>query len=231
LSELADSRTALTVESGPEAHRECHCKQDRAAARHWSLLFLPGRWTRPRDLPGREKRQRFTADRCDHPSVNKAAPALTALKHVAIYGACGGALILAMRLVEYRFLVVEHSVEIYAAIIAAAFAALGIWLGLTITGRPVVVKEVTVEVPVEVRVPAAGSFTVNTAKLDELGITARELDVLRLIAEGLSTKEMAERLFVSENTVKTHTSRVFDKLGANRRTKAVQLAKELGLLA
>jgi two-component system, NarL family, response regulator LiaR len=162
--------------------------------------------------------------------VDKAAPVRAALKHVAIYGACGGVLILAMRLVEYRFLVVEHSVEIYAAIIAAAFAALGIWLGLTITGRPVVVKEVTVEVPVEVRVPA-GTFTVNTAKIEELGITARELDVLRLIAEGLSTKEVAERLFVSENTVKTHTSRVFDKLGANRRTKAVQLAKELGLIA
>ena len=166
-----------------------------------------------------------------HPSVHSSAPVWTTLKHVAIYGACGGVLIVAMRLVEYRFLVVEHSVEIYAAIIAAAFAALGIWLGLTITGRSVVVKEVTVEVPVEVRVPAPSRFTLNVAKMEELGITPRELEVLRLIGEGLSTKEMAARLFVSENTVKTHTSRVFDKLGANRRTKAVQLAKELGLLA
>ena len=70
------------------------------------------------------------------------------MKHLAIYGACGGLLIVAMRFVEYRFLVVQHSVEIYGALIAAAFAAVGIWFGLTLTGRKVVVKEVTVEVPV-----------------------------------------------------------------------------------
>jgi NarL family two-component system response regulator LiaR len=148
------------------------------------------------------------------------------------YGACGGLLIVAMRLVEYRFLVVQHSVEIYAAIVAAAFAAAGIWLGLTITGRKVIkeviVKEVTVEVPV---MAPAGPFVPDAARIEALGITPRELEVLQLIAEGLSNKEMAERLFVSENTVKTHASRVFDKLGASRRTQAVQLAKSQGLLA
>lgn len=156
------------------------------------------------------------------------------MKHLAIYGACAGVLIVAMRLVEYRFLVVSHSVEIYAALIAAAFAAVGIWFGLTITGRKVEVREVTVEVPVtvEVRVPtAAGPFVADQARIDALGITPRELEVLQLIAEGLSNKEMAERLFVSENTIKTHTSRVFDKLGASRRTQAVQFAKSQGLIA
>ena len=148
------------------------------------------------------------------------------LKHLAFYGACGGLLILAMQLVEYRFLVLRQSVEVYAAIIAAAFAAVGIWLGLTITGRKVVVKEVAVEVPM----PLA-PFAPDTAKIAALGITPRELEVLQLIAEGLSNKEMAERLFVSENTVKTHTSRVFDKLGASRRTQAVQLAKSQRLIA
>lgn len=138
-------------------------------------------------------------------------------------------LIAAMQAFHYRFLVVEHSIEIYAALIAAAFAAVGIWLGLTITGRPVIVKEVPVEVPVSVaaRVP----FVADSARIAALGITKRELEVLQLIAEGLSTKEMAERLFVSENTVKTHTSRVLDKLGASRRTQAVQLAKSQGILA
>ena len=65
---------------------------------------------------------------------------------------------------------------------------------------------------------------------EALGITPRELETLGLIAQGLSNREIAEKLFVSENTVKTHSSRVFDKLGAKRRTQAVQLGKELGLL-
>ena len=117
------------------------------------------------------------------------------MKHLAIYGVCGGILIVAMRYVEYRFLVVEHSVEIYAALIAASFAAVGIWFGLTLTGRKVVVKEVTVEV----QVPAsADPFVPNAAKIAALGMTPRELEVLQLIADGLSNKEMAARLFVSE---------------------------------
>jgi len=156
---------------------------------------------------------------------------LSGLKHLVIYGVCGGVLIVAMRVVEYRFLVVSHSVEIYAALIAAAFAAIGIWFGLTITGRKVEVREVKVEVPVEVPGPATGLFVADRARIQSLGITPRELEVLQLIAEGLSNKEMAERLFVSENTIKTHTSRVFDKLCASRRTQAVQFAKSQGLIA
>lgn len=157
---------------------------------------------------------------------------MAGFKHLAIYGACGGLLIVAMQYVQYRFLVLEHSVEIYATILAAAFAALGIWLGLTITGRPVTVKEVVKEVTVEVPVRApAGPFVADAARIESLGITPRELEVLQLIAEGLSNKQMAERLFVSENTVKTHTSRVFDKLGASRRTQAVQIAKSQRLIA
>lgn len=150
------------------------------------------------------------------------------MKHLVIYGVCGGLLIVAMQFAEYRFLLVRHSVEVYAAIVAAAFAAVGIWLGLTITGRKAIVKEVPIEVPMPV---AAEPFTANVAKIEELGITPRELEVLRLIADGLSNKEMAGRLFVSENTVKTHASRVFDKLGASRRTQAVQLAKRHGIIA
>lgn len=146
------------------------------------------------------------------------------MKHLAIYGVAGGLLIVAMRYVEYRFLVVSHSFEIYAALVAAAFAGVGIWFGLTLTGRKVEVREVTVEVP------ATQPFVTDAARIEALGLTPRELEVLQLIADGLSTKEMAERLFVSENTVKTHTSRVFDKLGASRRTQAVQLAKNQRLI-
>jgi len=147
-----------------------------------------------------------------------------ALRDIILYGLAGGALITILKLTEYRFLVVEHSFEIYAGLIAALFAGLGIWLGLTLTRkktqRQVIVQQTTPSAP----------FTVNEQRMNELGITARELEILGLIAAGLSNREIAERLFVSENTVKTHSSRVFDKLGARRRTQAVQLGKEAGLI-
>jgi DNA-binding CsgD family transcriptional regulator len=145
-------------------------------------------------------------------------------KHILIYGLCGGVLILLLKLVEYRFLVIEHSVEIYGGLIALLFAALGIWLGLKLTRKTemIVVKEVLV--------PSSPDFTLNQQRLRELGITRRELEILELIAGGLSNREIAERLFVSENTVKTHSSRLFDKLSAKRRTQAVQLGKEFGLI-
>ena len=127
-----------------------------------------------------------------------------------------------LRLIEYRFLVVEHSLEIYGGLIALLFAGLGIWLGLKLTRKEeiVVLKEVAVSAP----------FTLNQGKLQELGVTRRELEILELIAGGLSNREIAEKLFVSENTVKTHSSRLFDKLSAKRRTQAVQIGKELGLI-
>ena len=146
------------------------------------------------------------------------------LIHILIYGLCGGLLIVGLRLIEFRFLVVEHSIEIYGGLIAAMFAALGIWLGLKLTRKEevVVVKEVLV--------PSPTRFTLNEERLKNLGITRRELEILELIAHGMSNREIADKLFVSENTVKTHSSRLFDKLGAKRRTQAVQIAKEMGLI-
>ena len=147
-----------------------------------------------------------------------------------IYGLCGGLLIVALKLIEYRFLVVEHSVEIYGGLIALVFASLGIWLGLKLTRKREVVVERELIIEREVHVPAAGPFTLNEEKLRELAITRRELEILALIARGLSNREIAEKLFVSENTVKTHSSRLFDKLSAKRRTQAVQIGKDLGLI-
>ena len=149
------------------------------------------------------------------------------LIHALIYGATGGILIVILRLVEFRFLIVEHSIEIYGALIAALFAAVGIWLGLKITKKEEVVllKEVVREVPV-----VAEPFAINEAQLRERGITKRELEILELIAQGMSNREIADKLFVSENTVKTHSSRLFDKLSAKRRTQAVQIGKEIGLI-
>jgi NarL family two-component system response regulator LiaR len=145
-------------------------------------------------------------------------------RHVLIYGLIGGVVIVVLKWTEYRFLVIEHSIEIYGGLIAATFAVLGIWLGLKLTGtqQKIVVKEVPI--------PAGQPFVPDEKKREDLGITRRELDILELMAQGMSNREIAEKLFVSENTVKTHSSRVFDKLGAKRRTQAVQLGKQFGLL-
>jgi DNA-binding CsgD family transcriptional regulator len=145
------------------------------------------------------------------------------LIHTLIYGLCGGVLIIVLRLIEFRFLVIERAVEIYGALIALLFAGLGIWLGLKLTRKPeLIIKEVAVPIPSE--------FVLNEERQRELGITRRELEILDLIARGLSNREIAEKLFVSENTVKTHSSRLFDKLDVKRRTQAVQAGKEMGLI-
>jgi NarL family two-component system response regulator LiaR len=144
-------------------------------------------------------------------------------KPVLLFGVLGGLLVALLELIEYRWLVIAHSVEIYGALVAAVFAVLGIWLGQRLTRRAptVVVREV----------PAPAVFERNEAQVRGLGLTPRELEILGLIAEGLSNREIGARLFVSENTVKTHSSRLFDKLGARRRTQAVQRARELRLIA
>jgi DNA-binding CsgD family transcriptional regulator len=148
------------------------------------------------------------------------------LSHVLLLGLVGGVLIAILRWSEYQFLVIEHSLEIYGAIVAIIFVVFGIWLGIKLTKprEKIILREVLI--PTDVPAP----FTLNQPQLDALGITPRELEILTLIAQGLSNREIAGRLFVSENTVKTHCSRAFDKLGARRRTQAVQLGKQLGLL-
>jgi two-component system, NarL family, response regulator LiaR len=145
-------------------------------------------------------------------------------RNILLFGVVGGVLIALLELVEYRFLVIDHSLEMYGGIVAALFSGLGIWLGLRITARRqrVVVREVAV--------PAGGPFVRDDQRRAALGITRRELEILELIADGLSTREIAARLFVSENTVKSHSNRLFAKLAARRRTEAVRIGKEAGLI-
>jgi len=157
---------------------------------------------------------------CYKSPVRKKAAAF----EILIFGFCGGLLIAALKWTEYRFLVVEHSVAAYGALVAILFAAFGIWLGQTLTRKK---PEVIVR---EVEVPVAGPFVLDERRVSQLSITPRELEILGLIAGGLSNREIAEQLFVSENTVKTHTSRLLDKLGAKRRTQAVQIAKTSRLI-
>jgi len=146
------------------------------------------------------------------------------MKQHVLLGLIGGVLIALLKWTEYRFLVIDHSIEIYGGLTAATFAIVGIWLGLRLTGRQqrIVVKEVPF--------PHGARFIPDERKREALGITRRELEILELIAQGMSNREIAAKLYVSENTVKTHSSHVFDKLGARRRTQAVQFGKESGLL-
>jgi DNA-binding NarL/FixJ family response regulator len=143
-----------------------------------------------------------------------------------VYGLLAGALVAALQLMEYRLLVVSHALELYGALVAVLFAALGLWLGRRLT-RPAAAPAPPPPAPAA---PAPATAT-DPARREALGITPREHEILGLIAEGLSTREMAERLGVSENTVKTHTGRLLAKLQARRRTEAVRRAKEEGLLA
>ncbi len=145
-------------------------------------------------------------------------------RQIPILGLIGGILIAVLKWTEYRFLVIDHSMEIYGLLTAITFSVLGIGLGLKLT-RPASTPVPTIVVQ-EVRT----LFVLDDSKRDSLGITRREMEILQLVAQGLTNREIAEKLFVSENTVKTHCARAFDKVGARRRTQAVQMGKELGLL-
>ena len=146
------------------------------------------------------------------------------MKRVVFYGLAGGVLLALLKLIEYKHFVQAYPSEIYGGLVAVIFSALGVYFGLRwARSREVVVVK-------EVRVPQGGPFVLDADKLKELGITPREHEILGLIAEGLSNGEIGERLFVSENTVKTHSSRLFAKLGVKRRVQAVLKGRELGLI-
>jgi two-component system, NarL family, response regulator LiaR len=140
------------------------------------------------------------------------------LKRVLLTGAAGGVLIALLKLIEYKHLVRTYPTELYGGLIAVIFTAVGIYFGLKFTRKEVVV------------VRESAPFALDQDKLKELGLTPREHEILGLIAEGLSNREIGERLFVSENTVKTHSSRLFDKMGVSRRVQAVQRGKDLRLI-
>jgi DNA-binding CsgD family transcriptional regulator len=135
-------------------------------------------------------------------------------KRAAIYGALLAAGTLGLQWLDYLRLARMHSSEIYILLIAVAFLALGLFVGARLMGaqRP-------------------ASFDGNPKARAALGISASEMTVLEQIAAGRSNKEIAARLKISPNTVKTHAARLFEKLGAKRRTDAVKKARELGIVS
>jgi DNA-binding CsgD family transcriptional regulator len=142
---------------------------------------------------------------------------------ILAYGVVLGLLLIILRYFHYRFLLVEYSAGWYGGFIALFFTAVGIWAGVR-WNRPE-----TTAVFSETQ-PIASKFQPNDKVIGQLKITPREFEVLQLISQGLSNQEIAAMLFVSLNTVKTHTANVFDKLDVQRRIQAVQKAKSLGLL-
>lgn len=122
-----------------------------------------------------------------------------------------------LKIVEYRYFIFgDMAVEIFVGFIALLFTSLGLWVGWKLTHRTVIVHD--------------PEFRPDPAAMESLGISKREQEVLELIAQGLSNREIAEKLFLSPHTVKSHSSSLFIKLGARRRTEAIKKAKELGIL-
>lgn len=135
------------------------------------------------------------------------------IRTVILYALALAAGALLLQWLEYNYFVRAFSTEIYIALIALAFAGLGVWAGMRLARRP-----------------ASATFEKNAAAIASLGITLREQDVLALLAAGKSNKEIAQKLGVSPNTVKTQVASLYQKLEVQRRTQAVQKARELALI-
>ena len=143
------------------------------------------------------------------------------------FGIALSLLLLLMRYLEFKLLVVSREYEIYIGIIAVLFTAIGIWAAQKITNR----KPETVIVEKNIYIDNSAPFIVNQEEIEKRKISKRELEVLELISLGFSNKEIAEKLFVSLNTIKTHSSNLFEKLEVKRRTQAIETAKKLKLIS
>jgi DNA-binding CsgD family transcriptional regulator len=139
-------------------------------------------------------------------------------KTVVLYGLGMAALVFVLKYAEYKYWVRDLRMEVYVGVVAVLFTALGIWVGrkMLASGK----KEL----------PGASSPTPNAEVARALGISGRELEVLQLMARGCSNQEIADKLFISLPTVKSHSSSLFVKLDVSRRTQAVHKAKEAGIL-
>ncbi len=131
-----------------------------------------------------------------------------------------------LKWLELRFVIFNHALEIYIGAIAVLFTALGIWLALKLT-KP---KENTIIIEKEIYLRNSSEFILNEVEIKKLNLSNRELEVLQLMAEGHSNQEIASRLFVSLNTIKTHSSNVFEKMDVKSRTQAIDKAKRLSII-
>lgn len=157
-------------------------------------------------------------------------------KQIILYAAAMVLLLLLLQVLQYKLVLLRHSYEFYILCIAIVFTGLGIWLALQLikpkieTKTLVVEKEVIVEKEVLVKEFSAEQMQQIEKQQQALGLSNRELEVLQLMAQGLSNREIADRLFLSVPTIKTHTSNLFFKLDVKRRTQAIEKARQLRLI-
>ena len=147
-------------------------------------------------------------------------------KQVIIYGIALAVLLFLLKWLETRYILLDQQLDIYLGIIAVLFTALGVWLALKIR-KP---KIETVIVEKKVVLTSGPEFILNEEEVRRLNLSKRELEVLQLIADGLSNQEIASKLFVSLNTIKTHSAQIFEKMEVKRRTQAVDMAKRLCII-
>ncbi len=152
-------------------------------------------------------------------------------KQLIIYGSVLALLAILIKWIEYRYLVINYAVEIYGSALAIIFTVVGLWVGrkLTTPKEKIVREEVIVEKPVYITSPSYSDLP--KADPEKLGISKREMEILELMAQGFSNKEIAEKTFLSIHTIKTHASNLFMKLDVKRRTQAISRAKELKLIS
>jgi len=154
------------------------------------------------------------------------------LKNILLYAAAMAAILLLLQLMQFKLLVLDHSTEIYITGISVLFTLIGIWLAKKLT-RPkthIVKETVVVEKEVMVYRQSAETFIPDDELIKKLGLSQREMEVLQLMAAGKTNQEIADHLFLSLNTIKTHTSRMFEKLDAKRRTQAIEKARSLNII-
>lgn len=147
-------------------------------------------------------------------------------KEILSYAISMAALLLLLRWMEFRFLVIQHQYDVYIALVAVFFLLFGIWAASKFT-KP---KEKTIIVEKEIIITSKNDFIFNETEFQNRKISKRELEVLALMAQGLSNSEIAEELFVSLSTIKTHSAKLFEKLDVKRRTQAIEKAQKLQLL-
>ena len=145
-------------------------------------------------------------------------------RSIFLYGLALAGLLILLKWLEWRFVVFDHAIEVYSGALAVVFTGLGVWLAVKVA-RPKVETVVVVRPASDVQ-----AQEIDEKELARLGLSGREQEVLQLMAGGLSNQEIADRLFVSLNTVKTHCSRIFEKLDVKRRTQAIEMAKRLRLI-
>lgn len=148
-------------------------------------------------------------------------------KAAVLYSISLALLLFFLKWLELRFIIFKNSLEIYIGCIAVIFTALGIWLALKLS-KP---KIETVVVEKEVYVKQNENFVADASLLPQPELSKRELEILGLLAQGYSNQEIAEKLFVSLSTVKTHNQNLFEKLDVKRRTQAIEKARKLHLLS